>query len=150
MFVHVFGAYFGLAVSFVLYRRTAHSTDKQSRKDEANGSISESVSATVGNVNNLLYFSLPFSMFNIPDLQQALCFCGYCGPVSTLVWLKVMPSNFVPLSTPTIHYRPVAWQPLPFRLSLPTVSCAMKTTDDTVLIWQINNLCLIKKYFILF
>nr|CAH0108907.1 unnamed protein product [Daphnia galeata] len=48
MFVHVFGAYFGLAVSFVLYRRTAYSTDKQSRKDEANGSINESVSATVG------------------------------------------------------------------------------------------------------
>jgi ammonium transporter Rh len=54
MFVHVFGAYFGLAVSFVLYRGTAYCADRQSRKDEANSdSIGETLSTAVGITHNL-------------------------------------------------------------------------------------------------
>ncbi|EFX66581.1 hypothetical protein DAPPUDRAFT_3473, partial [Daphnia pulex] len=49
MFVHVFGAYFGLAVSFVLYRGTAYCAERQSSKDEAsNDSIGETLSTAVG------------------------------------------------------------------------------------------------------
>ncbi|XP_046651380.1 ammonium transporter Rh type A-like [Daphnia pulicaria] len=49
MFVHVFGAYFGLAVSFVLYRGTAYCAERQSSKDEASSdSIGETLSTAVG------------------------------------------------------------------------------------------------------
>jgi ammonium transporter Rh len=55
MFVHVFGAYFGLAVSFVLYRGTAYCAERQSSKDEAsNDSIGETLSTAVGITHKLI------------------------------------------------------------------------------------------------
>lgn len=50
MFVHAFGAYFGLAVTFVLYRRMAYCVNRQSnRKNEANNDpIRSTFSASVG------------------------------------------------------------------------------------------------------
>ncbi|KZS02985.1 Uncharacterized protein APZ42_034406 [Daphnia magna] len=48
MFIHAFGAYFGLAVSFVLYRRTAYCVNRQSsRKNEANDPIRSTFSASI-------------------------------------------------------------------------------------------------------
>ncbi|KAI9560812.1 hypothetical protein GHT06_011764 [Daphnia sinensis] len=49
MFIHAFGAYFGLAVSFILYRRTAYCVNRQSsRKNEANDPIRSTFSASIG------------------------------------------------------------------------------------------------------
>ena len=47
MFVHVFGAYFGLAVGFALHRYSA-CTDGQSKNEEQLAPSSSVMSATVG------------------------------------------------------------------------------------------------------